>query len=137
MERNLHRPGGGGGETRPRDRRYLTQMERDLHGPGKTQPRGIRKEGMRTNHPLRPPVCRLDGPPVDVVAWRRCRLLEAGFAETLAVRLANAAVDVHALLQLVDRGCPPELAARILAPIGFRFEPAAQRAPLPQTGTSA
>jgi hypothetical protein len=74
---------------------------------------------------------------VDVVAWRRCRLLEAGFPETLAVRLANAAVDVHALLQLVDRGCPPELAARILAPVGFRFEPAAQRTAVPQTGTSA
>lgn len=26
-------------------------------------------------------------------------------------------VDVHALLQLVDRGCPPELAARILSPL--------------------
>ena len=36
----------------------------------------------------------------------------------LAARLAStAAVDVHALLQLVDRGCPPELAARILSPI--------------------
>jgi hypothetical protein len=27
------------------------------------------------------------------------------------------AIDVHALLQLVDRGCPPELAARILSPV--------------------
>jgi len=111
-------------------------MERNLHDGGKTRPRGIRKEGMRTNHPLRPPVCRLDGPPVDVVAWRRCRLLEAGFPEALAVRLANAAVDVHALLQLVDRGCPPELAARILAPVGFRFDAAPRRAPVPQTGAS-
>jgi hypothetical protein len=31
---------------------------------------------------------------------------------------STPAVDVHALLQLVDRGCPPELAARILSPIG-------------------
>jgi hypothetical protein len=92
---------------------------------------------MRTNHPLRSPVCRLDGPPADVVAWRRCRLLEAGFPEALAVRLANAAVDVHALLQLVDRGCPPELAARILAPVGFRFEPVPHDGPGPRTGTSA
>ena len=98
---------------------------------------------MTIHHQLRSQVCRLDGPPVDVVAWRRCRLLEAGFPERLAVRLANAAVDVHALLQLVDRGCPPELAARILAPIGFRFEtepPAVQAhpaaAPAPQTGAS-
>jgi hypothetical protein len=25
--------------------------------------------------------------------------------------------DLHALLELVDRGCPPALAARILAPL--------------------
>jgi hypothetical protein len=25
--------------------------------------------------------------------------------------------DLHAVLELVDRGCPPELAARILAPL--------------------
>jgi hypothetical protein len=54
---------------------------------------------------------------VDVVLWRRCRLLEAGFPELLAARLAHGRVDLHALLQLVDRGCPPELAARILAPL--------------------
>ena len=64
----------------------------------------------------RPGVCRTDGPPADVVAWRHCRLLEAGFPEPLATRLSRARVDVHALLQLVDRGCPPELAARILGP---------------------
>jgi hypothetical protein len=57
-------------------------------------------------------------PVVDVTAWRRSRLLETGFPESLADRLAaDAAVDVHALLQLVDRGCPPELAARILSPV--------------------
>jgi hypothetical protein len=55
---------------------------------------------------------------VDVTAWRRRRLVETGFPEPLADRLAaDAAVDVHALLQLVDRGCPPELAARILSPL--------------------
>ena len=26
-------------------------------------------------------------------------------------------MDLHALLELVDRGCPPRLAVRILAPI--------------------
>lgn len=63
--------------------------------------------------------CRTDGPPVHVVAWRRCRLLEAGFPEPLAGRLAAARVDVHALLELVDRGCPPQLAAHILAPLDW------------------
>ena len=58
-----------------------------------------------------------NGPPVDVQVWRRCRLLEAGFpielAETVA---ADPGFDLHALLQLVDRGCTPELAVRIVAP---------------------
>jgi len=50
-----------------------------------------------------------------VTAWRRSRLLETGFPESLAGRLAaDATVDMHALLQLVDRGCPPELAVHIL-----------------------
>ena len=56
---------------------------------------------------------------LDVVAeWRRGRLLAAGFAPDLAAELAEqCAIDLHALLELVDRGCPPELAARILAPL--------------------
>jgi hypothetical protein len=53
-----------------------------------------------------------------VDAWRRRRLIVAGFDPQLAGRLAgDDAVDLHALLTLRDRGCPPELAARILAPI--------------------
>ena len=68
------------------------------------------------HRPTRPRVCHSDGPPADVTAWRHCRLLEAGFPEPLATRLSRARVDVHALLQLVDRGCPPDLAARILGP---------------------
>jgi hypothetical protein len=58
------------------------------------------------------------GAPLDVRTWRRRRLLEAGFPVDLATSLASARdVDLHALLQLVDRGCPPQLAARILAPL--------------------
>jgi hypothetical protein len=58
-----------------------------------------------------------DGPPTDVVSWRRCRLIESGFPEALADALARSPrIDLHALLQLVDRGCPPELAVRILGP---------------------
>jgi hypothetical protein len=53
-----------------------------------------------------------------VVAWRCGRLLDAGFDPELADALAEEfRVDLHALLQLVERGCPPPLAARILAPL--------------------
>lgn len=85
---------------------------------GKTGGRLRRQRGMSTFQASHPGPCRTDGPPVDVVDWRRCRLLEAGFPVGLATVLARTRdVDVHALLQLVDRGCPPELAARILAPL--------------------
>jgi hypothetical protein len=50
--------------------------------------------------------------------WRRRRLIAAGFAAPLAAQLAHdEAVDLHELLVLLDRGCPPQLAARILAPL--------------------
>lgn len=49
--------------------------------------------------------------------WRRRTLTAAGFDEDLARRLAAGSVDLHALLELVDRGCPPRLATRILAPL--------------------
>ncbi len=53
-----------------------------------------------------------------VASWRSSRLREAGFSPQLADRLAqSSAYDLHAVLRLVDRGCPAELAARILAPI--------------------
>jgi hypothetical protein len=54
----------------------------------------------------------------DVVAWRVERLRNAEFDRGLAERLArDGRYDLHALLELVDRGCPPRLAARILAPL--------------------
>jgi hypothetical protein len=54
----------------------------------------------------------------DAVAWRRERLREAGFDTALTERLSReCAVDLHALIGLVERGCPPPLAARILAPL--------------------
>jgi hypothetical protein len=62
--------------------------------------------------------CLRDHAPVDVGAWRLCWLLDAGFDEQLAESLAaTPTVDLHAVLELVDRGCPPELAARILSPL--------------------
>ena len=54
----------------------------------------------------------------EIVDWRRQVLRHAGFDAVLAAELAgNARVDLHDLLNLVDRGCPPDLAARILAPL--------------------
>jgi hypothetical protein len=56
--------------------------------------------------------------PSDLVAWRVRRLIEAGFTKPEATRLANSYdIDFHALLELIDRGCPPGLAARITAPL--------------------
>jgi len=54
----------------------------------------------------------------DVVAWRRARLRKAGFDAALTEQLSReCAVDLHALIGLVERGCPPPLAARIMAPL--------------------
>jgi hypothetical protein len=56
--------------------------------------------------------------PDTVLAWRANRLRAAGFPAPLAARLAaDGEYDLHALLELVDRGCPVELAVRILAPV--------------------
>lgn len=54
----------------------------------------------------------------EVVTWRRERLVAAGFTACLARALArDRRIDVHALIGLAERGCPPETAARILAPL--------------------
>jgi hypothetical protein len=61
----------------------------------------------------RAPLTSADSP---WATWRAQRLESAGFSSALATELsADRRVDVHALLELIDRGCPPELAARILA----------------------
>jgi hypothetical protein len=53
-----------------------------------------------------------------VIGWRRDRLLAAGFAPKLASGLAqDGRIDLHAVLDLIDGGCAPVLAARILAPL--------------------
>jgi len=52
-----------------------------------------------------------------VTAWRFQRLLDAGFDYPQAEYLAALpGVDLHELLNLIDRGCPAHLAARILDP---------------------
>lgn len=53
----------------------------------------------------------------ELVAWRRDQLTQAGFPLPLADRVArDGRFDLHALIELVERGCPPDLAARIVAP---------------------
>ena len=50
--------------------------------------------------------------------WRRRRLVSQGFGRALARRLAeDERYDLHALIELVEQGCEPALAVRILAPL--------------------
>src|SRR5436190_24019185 len=80
-----------------------------------TQTRNMRPRALRSN-PTPPEVTA-------VSSWRRGLLVRAGFPPALASELANdGRTDVHALLELIDRGCPPELAARILAPLESEHE---------------
>ena len=59
------------------------------------------------------------------VAWRWSRLVDTGFPRGLAARLArDTRYDLHVLIELVERGCAPELAARILAPLDDEVEAA-------------
>ena len=47
--------------------------------------------------------------------WRLEVLADAGYGPALAAELADSDdVDLHAAVRLLRRGCPPELAARIL-----------------------
>jgi len=52
------------------------------------------------------------------VRWRSAQLAESGFSSRAAAKLArDERYDLHALIELVERGCPAALAARILAPL--------------------
>ena len=52
-----------------------------------------------------------------VAEWRLERLVAAGFNGPVARSLArDDRYDLHALIELVERGCDPVLAVRILAP---------------------
>jgi hypothetical protein len=88
-------------------------------------PAGATRTDMTAHHVVPPVPGTAARPPVpdsDVEAWRLRRLVDAGFPLPLALELAaTPGVDLHALLALLDRGCPPELAARILAPIDVTF----------------
>lgn len=49
-----------------------------------------------------------------VELWRAQRFLALGLTARDAVELARTTVDLHRFQDLVGRGCPPDLAARIL-----------------------
>ena len=54
----------------------------------------------------------------EVIAWRRTQLVRSGFPDRLAAGVASDhRFDLHTLIELVEGGCPPELALRILAPL--------------------
>jgi hypothetical protein len=56
--------------------------------------------------------------PDPAMLWRNRRLRKAGFSRQLAETVArDYSYDLRDILELVGRGCPAELAARILAPI--------------------
>jgi hypothetical protein len=48
-------------------------------------------------------------------SWRRGELMRAGYARSEASRIARRHdVDLHQAVRLLEQGCPPELALRIL-----------------------
>jgi hypothetical protein len=50
-----------------------------------------------------------------VERWRTAELMRVGYAGDDAIALASQFdVDLHEAIALVQRGCPPELAVRIL-----------------------
>lgn len=54
----------------------------------------------------------------ELVRWRREQLAAAGFPPQLAAPIAEeSGYDLHGLIELAERGCPPDLAVRILAPL--------------------
>jgi hypothetical protein len=84
---------------------------------------------MRPRFRLDPPSARhlaepLAEPGGNLAEWRERRLLRAGIPPDLAVEIAeDCAMDLHAMIELVEAGCPAELAVRILAPIDRRRDP--------------
>jgi hypothetical protein len=55
---------------------------------------------------------------MSTIVWRRRQLEHAGFSLLLATVVArDSRYDLHGLLELLEHGCSPELAVRILAPL--------------------
>jgi hypothetical protein len=49
-----------------------------------------------------------------VQGWRLHVLVEAGYPVDVAEQLAESEADLHEAVELVDSGCSPDVAARIL-----------------------
>jgi hypothetical protein len=49
-----------------------------------------------------------------VEAWRLHVLLKAGYPLRVAERLAKSQADLHHAVEILERGCTPHTAARIL-----------------------
>ena len=60
----------------------------------------------------------------DQLGWRRNPQQRVGFnADEATAIAADCAFDLHELIELVERGCPPALATRILAPVDQERNP--------------
>jgi hypothetical protein len=58
---------------------------------------------------------------LEVVNWRQLELEQCGFPRSLAARVArDDRYDLHQLIELVQEGCSPALAVRILSPLDRR-----------------
>jgi hypothetical protein len=59
-----------------------------------------------------------DKQPQGVTQWRLAQLIHAGLPLPLASRVArDERYDLHELIQLVEHGCTPALAVRIVQPL--------------------
>jgi hypothetical protein len=50
----------------------------------------------------------------EVEAWRLHVLLQAGYPLKVAERIARADADLHVAVEMLEQGCAPHIAARIL-----------------------
>jgi hypothetical protein len=49
-----------------------------------------------------------------VKGWRLHVLVEAGYPVEIAERIATSDVDLHEAVELIEQGCTPDVAERIL-----------------------
>ena len=61
------------------------------------------------------------GATASLIDWRRRQLINAGFAPATATAFAGSSADLHRVFELLDRGCPPHLAGRIMAPLDMEL----------------